>query len=353
SPTSVGAQSALNDELTKEQLSNISRRLTALRRGQSLTILSGLTLNYDNSIITGNMFDQLLQENASGGSAGSGFASNQQWFISGKIGGGKQDETIYESGFTFDNYALTVGSDYRFDRKGLMGWALGYGQTNMNRSYKEGGMDVGNYNGTLYGSYYPSDNSYIDVIGVITLSQYDMQRRVVFGSTDVTAKSDTNSTGYALSLGGGYDFARGGFSSTLNTRLDYLRTTIDGYQETNAGSYNIAINKQQVSQLVSSLGTQLRYAFSYSWGVLVPHFNVSWLHQFQGNANKVKGSFLVDPNSQFSFKTNSPSVNYYVLSLGTSATFADGVSSYIQYETTVAQKNLTTWTASAGLRFEW
>jgi len=180
-----------------------------------------------------------------------------------------------------------------------------------------------------------------------------MQRRVVFGTTDEMAKGDTDSTSYAISFGGGYDFSRGGFSSTLNGRLDYLRTTIDGYQETNAGSYNIAINKQQVSQLVSTVGAQLRYAFSHSWGVLVPHFNVSWLHQFQGDANEVKGYFLVDPNAQFSFETNSPSANYYVLALGTSATFADGVSSYIQYETTVAQDNLTVWNVAAGLRFEW
>jgi len=353
SPTNVGAQSALNDELTKEQLSNISRRLTALRRGQNLTLLSGLNLNYDNNNITGDMFDQLLQGNPSGGSAGSGFGENQEWFISGKIGGGTQDETLYETGFGFDSYALTIGSDYRFEHKGLMGWALGYGQTNMNIDRQRGGMDIGNYNGTFYGSYYPSDNSYIDAIGVITLSNYAMQRRVVFGTVDETAKGDTDSTGYALSVGGGYDFVRRGFTSTLNARLDYLSTTIDGYRETSAGSYNIGINKQQVSQLVSTVGAQLRYAFSYSWGVLVPHFNVSWLHQFQGDANKVEGYFLIDPNTQFSFEINSPSVNYYVLALGTSATFADGVSSYIQYETTVAQENLTVWNMAAGLRFEW
>ncbi len=353
SPTNVGAQSALNDELTKEQLSNVTRRLTALRRGQNLTLLSGLSLNYGNERITGEMFDQLLQDNASGGSAGSGFGQNQEWFISGKIGGGTQDETLYETGFGFDSYALTIGSDYRFEHKGLMGWALGHGQTSMDIDHQRGGMDVGNYNGTFYGSYYPSDNSYIDAVGVITLSNYEMQRRVVFGGTDVTAKADTDSTGYAVSVGGGYDFARKGFTSTLNARLDYLRTTIGGYQETNAGSYNIAINKQQVSQLVSTLGAQLRYAFSYSWGVLVPHFNVSWLHQFQGDANKVKGYFLIDPNTQFSFETNSPSANYYVLALGTSATFADGISSYVQYETTVAQDNLMVWNVAAGLRFEW
>ncbi len=353
SPTNVGAQSALNDELTKEQLSNISRRLTALRRGQNLTLLSGLSLNYGNETITGTMFDQLLQENASGGSAGSGLGKNQEWFISGKIGGGTQDETVYETGFGFDSYALTVGSDYRLEHKGLMGWALGYGQTTMEIDHKKGGMDVGNYNGTFYGSYYPSDNSYVDVIGVITLSNYEMQRRVVFGTTDVTAKGDTDSTGYAISVGGGYDFARKGFTSTLNARLDYLKTTIGGYQETDASSYSVAINKQQVSQLVSTIGAQLRYALSYSWGVLVPHFNISWLHQFQGDANKVKGYFLVDPNTQFSFETNSPSANYYVLALGTSATFADGVSSYVQYETTVAQDNLTVWNVAVGLRFEW
>lgn len=358
SPTNVGAQSALNDELTKEQLSSVSRRLSSLRRGQDLTLLSGLTLNFGNETIAGDMLDplrqgNLLPENASGGSAGSGFGNNWSWFASGKIGGGTQDETIYETGFEFDNYALTIGADYRFDNKGLMGMALGYGQTDMDIDRQGGGMEVGNYSGTVYGSYYPFDNSYIDAIGVINLSNYDMRRRVVFGTTDEMAKSSTDSTGYAISLGGGYDLVHRGFTSTLNARLDYLKTTIDGYRETSAGSYNFAINKQRVSQLVSTLGAQFRYAFSYSWGVLVPHINVSWLHQFQGGGDNVKGYFLIDPNSQFSFETNDPSSDYYLLALGTSATFADGVSTYIQYETTAAQENLTVWNLSGGLRFEW
>lgn len=358
SPTNVGAQGALNDELTKEQFSNISRRLTSLRRGQNLTLFSGLTLNYGNKTITGDMLDPLLkdslgQKNASGGSAGSELGNNWSGFVSGKVGGGTQDKTIYETGFEFANYALTIGSDYRFGNKGLMGLALGYGKTDMDIERQGGGMDVGNYSGTLYGSYYPSDNSYIDAVGVMSLSNYEMRRRVVFGTTNETAKSSTDSTGYAISLGGGYDLVYRGFTSTLNARLDYLKTTIDGYRETSAGSYNFAISKQQVSQLVSTLGAQFRYAFSYSWGVLVPHVNVSWLHQFQGDANNVEGYFLIDPNSQFSFETNEPSSNYYMLAVGTSATFADGVSSYIQYETTVAQENLTIWNLTAGLRLEW
>jgi len=69
-----------------------------------------------------------------------------------------------------------------------MGLALGYGKTDMDIKYQGGGMDVGNYSGTLYGSYYPSDNSYIDAVGVISLSNYEMRRRVVFGTTNEIGK---------------------------------------------------------------------------------------------------------------------------------------------------------------------
>ena len=353
SPTNVGAQSTLTDELTKEQLSNISRRLASLRQGQKLTLLSGLTLDFGDHVLSGDILEHLLRNNANGGSAGTGLARNWEWFISGKIGGGTQDETIYETGFELDNLALTLGADARIGKKAIIGWALGYGQTDMTIDHDGGGMDMNDYSATAYGSYFPTDNSYIDAIAVVKRSDFDMQRRVTFGTTDETARSNTDSTGYAITVGGGYDFVRGGFTSSLNARLDYLETTIDGYRESGADSFNLAIRQQQVSQLVSSLGTQLRYAASYPWGVLVPYVNVSWLRQFDDSADEVAGYFLIDPSTQFSFETNTPATSYYLLAVGTSATFAGGVSSYIQYETTVNQDNLTLWNVAGGLRLEW
>jgi len=356
SPQNVSSQGTLNNELIKEQLANISKRLTALRKGQQQTLLSGLTLQLNGETISGDMFDTLFSANTIGGSAGSanGFNKKWDWFISGKIGGGKQNESDFEHGFDFDANNITTGADMRLNSQAIVGGALGYSAAQMDINNNAGGMDIDGFNATIYGSYYPSDNTYFDAILNVGSNSFDMKRRIVFGTTDVTASSDADSTSFALSVGGGYDYViKGGLTASFSGRFDYIDTAIDGYAESDGGGFEVVIQGQDISQLVSSVGAQLNYAASMSWGVLLPHVNVSWLHQFDDKANKVEGYFLADSSQTlFSFDANTPDTDYFVTALGTSAVFAGGKSAFIQYETSLGQENLDIWNISAGLRLE-
>jgi len=356
SPQSVSSQGTLNNELIKEQLANISKRLTALRKGQQKTVLSGLTLQLNGETITGTMFDTLFAANASGGSAGSadGFNKKWDWYISGKVGGGEQNETDFESGFEFDTNNITTGADMRLGNLATVGAALGYSTAEMDINNNAGGMEIDGLSATLYGSYYPSDNTYFDAILNVGTNSFKMDRRIIFGMTDVTANSDADSTSFALSIGGGYDYViSGGLTASFSGRFDYIDTAIDGYAESDGGGYEVVIQGQDISQLLSSVSAQLSYATSLSWGVLLPHVNVSWLHQFDDKANKVEGYFLADSSQTlFSFDANTPDSDYFVTALGASAIFAGGKSAFIQYETSLAQENLETWNVSAGLRLE-
>ncbi|NOZ52044.1 MAG: autotransporter domain-containing protein [Gammaproteobacteria bacterium] len=355
SPQSIAAQGTLNNELIKEQLSNISKRLTALRRGQSKTLLSGLTLQLNGESIAGNMLDTLFPANSSGGSAGSvnGFNNRWDWYISGKIGGGEQTETDFEDGFKFDANNISTGMDIRLNNQAIIGAALGFGTATMDINHNGGGLEIDGFSMTLYGSYYPTSNTYIDAILNLGANNFEMDRRIVFGLTDVTARSDTESASVALSVAGGYDYVIGGLSASFSGRLDYIDTAIDGYAESDGSGFGVTIKGQNVSQLVSSIGTQLNYAMSLPWGVLLPHLGFSWLHQFDNDAIKVEGYFLADSNQTlFSFDANIPDSDYFVAALGTSAVFSGGKSAFVQYETPLGQNHLEIWNISGGLRLE-
>lgn len=356
SPQNVASQGTLSNELLKAQLANISKRLTALRRGQQQTLISGLTLRHNGHTLTGEQFDTLFASQTTGGSAGSGSAFNNKWdwYISGKIGGGEQDETEFEDGFEFDANNITTGADIRLHNQAIIGGALSYGVADMEINHNGGGMDIDGVSATLYGSYYPTRNTYIDTIINLGINRFEMQRRIVFGLTDVTANSKADSASVAFSVAGGYDYViNAGLTASFRGGLDYLDTAIDGYAESDGGGFEVVIKGQDVSQLLSTLGAQLNYVVSLPWGVLLPYASFSWLHQFDDDTNKVEGYFLADSNqTPFSFDVNATDSDYFVASLGTSAVFAGGRSAFIQYETSLAQNNLNIWNISGGLRLE-
>jgi len=356
SPQNVASQGTLSNELIKAQLANISKRLTALRRGQQNTFLSGLTLRHNGQTLTGDLFDTLFATQTTGGSAGSGSGFNNKWdwYISGKIGGGEQDETEFEDGFEFDANNITTGADLRLHNQAIIGGALSYGVADMEINRNGGGMDIDGVSATLYGSYYPTRNTYIDAIVNVGVNRFEMRRRIVFGLTDVTANSQADSASVALSIAGGYDYViNAGLSASFRGGFDYIDTAIDGYAESGGDGFEVVIKGQDVNQLLSTLGAQLNYVISLPWGVLLPYTSFSWLHQFDDDTNNVEGYFLADSNqTPFRFEVNATDSDYFVASLGTSAVFAGGRSAFIQYETSLAQNNLKIWNISAGLRLE-
>ena len=215
-------------------------------------------------------------------------------------------------------------------------------------------MDVSGLTSTLYASFFPSQRTNIDVIQSFNYQDFSTSRRIIFGQTDAAADSSTNSSLYMGSLGFGYAALNSGsFTWTVSLRGDYLKSTIDGYQETGDSSFNLSIHERSVEQVTSDFNNNFTIASSYNWGVMVHQFDVSWIYQYKGDAESIKGSFIDDPsNTVFEFKTDPPDSNYFKLAYGLQSIWAGGNTLYFQLQTTLAKENYFDVGLAAGFRTE-
>jgi uncharacterized protein YhjY with autotransporter beta-barrel domain len=219
-------------------------------------------------------------------------------------------------------------------------------------------MDVDGTSLLAYASYSQAAAWFVDAVFSYQSHDYDTTRNINYTSNGVTtfatADSQTASTMTAMSMGGGYEiFYKQGFSTTLQANVDYLQSSIDGYQETNAGIYNLSIAGRDTEQLTSSLGAQATYAISQSWGVIIPQLDFAWKHEFIDDAETVRGTFVSDSSgTTFEFNTDTLDRNYFTWSFGASSVWAGGTTAYIQLQNTLAKEHFSAYQLALGVRIE-
>jgi outer membrane autotransporter protein len=296
------------------------------------------------------------------------------FFANGTFTGGDKDVSGQEAGFDYTTFGLTLGADYRFTDNFVLGATFNYlsndidfDTTSINNTLSGGGIDTQSFGFSLYSTYYVSNQFYVDGIFSFGSNNYDIDRRIIYsipalsqGTTTVnqTAKGDTNSTQYSISVGLGYDFNVQGFTITPLARLEYSRLNIDGYQESinntaNGFGLTLAFNDQHVDSLVSVLGAQTSYAISTGIGILLPQFRVEWHHEFLNDARSITSRFANDPaRTPLVLGTEDPDRDFVIFGTSLSATFRGGVAAFVSYETVVGLVRVTAHSVVGGIRFE-
>jgi len=101
------------------------------------------------------------------------------------------------------------------------------------------------------------------------------------------------------------------------------------------------------------LGAQVSYAFSQSFGVLVPQGQVGWVHEFENDSEQFSAVYVDDPNqNQLLAETNDPDRDYFELGLGVSAVFKRGTQAFVYYDTVLGFDDVTDHVFTVGGRME-
>jgi len=350
-PIQIPAQGTSSIEVSNRQFDNITARMQALRSGARGISTSGLSLQgfapSDHLATSGRL---------SGGSAGADetpLVGGLGVFINGSLSTGDKDSSDSELGFDFDTQGLTAGVDYRFSDKLIVGGAVGYVNNVTDFVSNRGDMGVDGYTLSLYATYYHDQHGYLDAIASLGWNDFTTNRRVDPGSGIPAAivSGDTQGTEYTLSVGGGYDFNRGGLSFGPFARVNYISADIDSYTENTSTGFEFDYDDQSVQSLRTHLGAQLSYAISTSRGILSPQLRAEWAHEFQDDSRFITARFLNDPTqTQFSLHTDNPDRNFFNLGVGLTATFAEGRSAFLYYEKTLKERDLNQESIAAGVR---
>lgn len=236
----------------------------------------------------------------------------------------------------------------------IIGSALGYVNSSTDIENVGGDLDVEGFSVIFYGSLFPINKLSVDAIIMQNYYSFSSQRRIIFGVTNATAKSNTTSSSLVSSLSVTYDvITKKGFTGTIVGKLEYLNTKIDGFTESGANPFNVVIEDKSYNQINSLIGLQSTYAISVKWVVIIPQLDLSWIASFEKESDPIQGYFSADPDkTQFSFDTNALDSNYFRVSMGVSAVFVSRGTGFFQYSTTLAKDYLTDWHLPGGWRFE-
>ena len=338
----------------------LGARLADLRSGAGGLRVSGLPRQKPAALLTGTT--EAIGPYGRGGGASTDLGGRLSGFINLNRNWGDKEATSREDAFDFTNRGGVVGADYRFRDNFVMGAAANFSRTEADITSGGGGETKNKtYGFSLYGTFYQGP-WYVDASANYSRSEFDTSRTVFIPSNVpavlppisriATGKTDGNQ--YSFGVGAGYKHSQGPWTVTPYGRLDSIRLSIDGYDESGSGSLDIRVDSQEVTSLQSALGASVAYAISTATGVVVPQVSLEWNHEFRNKQRTVTARYVNDPFSlsNFFIPTNDPDRNFLTLGVGVSAVFKRGVSAFLTYERVLGLSLVEANSVVGGVRLE-
>ncbi|GAB2493578.1 autotransporter domain-containing protein [Arenimonas alkanexedens] len=352
---------------TQSQFQNLKTRIAALRSGAGGgSDFGGLALNTSAGPISLGMLSSAFGADEGVPEVGADF-SRWGFFAAGTIGRGESDAGAVDPAFDYDIEGLTAGVDYRKSQHWVIGGSLGYTRQDTDLPGDRGGLDTTGWTVSAYSTFYQADSWYLDSVITWGRNDYEMLRRIQYtlplpggGSTtvDQTAVADASGDLFATAFTVGRDFNRGAFSVGPYGRLMYTRLGFDEIQERIApggpgSGLGLRIERRDLSSLASVLGTKFNWTHSTNWGVLMPHLQLEWEHEFRDDPQAMEARFLNDPTASAIRITGDPlDTDYFRLGVGLSMVLTGGRSGFFYYERLAGRDGESQWNLALGLRME-
>jgi uncharacterized protein YhjY with autotransporter beta-barrel domain len=359
----ITSQQTTAIDFSSAQLLNVGARLRALRMGARGFNTTGFNLSSPDlgvpTSVLASLGKVLLGEGGGSGDDEGGLLDRRLGiFINGSVRWGNKDPTKRESGFDFDTKGVTLGADYRFTDSFVAGLAVGYADGTADFDSHGGSQDSTGYSGSLYGSWYGT-SGYVDTIVSYGQVDYESVRNIDITQLDIhdTALGTTSGAQWAIGLGGGYDFGRSALRFGPTGSVNYIRVDVDGFTEHTTGDSGLAMSfgDQTGESLMIKVGGQIAYQLSRKWGILSPQARLDIVHELLNDAQVVHVRYAnatVSPGSNFVIFTDNPDRNFFNWAVGFAATFANGFSGFIDYESMAGYETLDSAELSLGLRYE-
>ena len=256
--------------------------------------------------------------------------------------------TDFELGFESDSVGPTIGADYRIGTSGVVGAAFNYRHAFGDYDEGYGDFDTDTFTVLLYGSYYPTDQSFIDAAVGLGYKQFDTDHLDPTGGSE-TVSGSTNGFDFTADLIGGYDFTFGALTVGPRIGIHYRRTELNDFTETGAGTLT-TYDDQVDDSLTGTVGAQATYAISTSFGVVVPNVNAEYVREFLDDRETFTATQF---GTTFSYLGDQPDRNHFNVGGGVVVVLPDGVVPFISYEAEVANYLQVTHAVTAGVRLEY
>ena len=345
SPVQMNAQKQIGVEAGKMNI--IGTRLLDLRTGARGFVVGGNAPN-----------DKALA-GATGGAAGDdAMAGRLGGFLNISYNWGKVDQTSVQDAYDYNSYTFFGGADYRFSDRFVFGGALAYSHTKSDFDSSLGDVKADTWSLAAYGTYYV-DQWYVDGFVSYGWVDYDTKRNIFIPSNNpasppisVTASASPNGHQWTAMIAGGRNFDFGTWTLTPSARLGYIWVDNKSFDESeDVRGLGLHVDDRKLKSLQSALGAKIGTVVNTQYGVFGPYFSAYWIHEFENNNESIVSRYVNDPtNTQFFIPTADPTRDYAVLTVGSTAQFANNFSGFLQFGTAVGLNDQTNYAVTVGLR---
>jgi len=339
------------------QMSNVRQRLDELRMAHSPASAQALHVTFDGqglpplSALALGARDNDGKLQRGGGASADKPDAFEHWgvFLNGNVDIGRQSAVDTQQGFRVRTYGVTGGLDYRFDNNNVLGLALGWLKADTDLNNSAGNQDAHGFADSLFGSYVPAENAYIDGILNFGHNSYDSSRSLRTGGN---ASSSTSGNQFGLSVSAGWNFYDGGITLNPYGRIEYVDAKVNGFTESGPDEQALTIGQTKVRQTTLALGAQVSYAISTSWGVLIPNGRLEWIYLAQNDISGVTAQLVAIPGSATTVTGPGQNRNYGSGTAGIQALFGPGVSAFFNYEASFGRGSYSNQQYTLGVRVE-
>nr|MBP8295602.1 autotransporter outer membrane beta-barrel domain-containing protein [Burkholderiales bacterium] len=342
------------------QLQNVRLRLEQLRLRRNPAVLEALRVRVAGQALPSLSAFALAPLDKNGKplpQRGGGAAADDPFerlgaFVNGDLEFGKQSKTGTHSGYDLNTRGLTAGADYRLPGDSVVGVAAGYMHASADLAEAGGSQGASGYSFSAYGSFVPMPGAYVDVIAHAGTNKYDTRRReITDAGAAVDYDSNTRGNQYALAITAGADLNRGPLTLNPYLRMDYVNAKVNAFSESgDAGA--IRIGELDLKQTVLTLGGQVSYAMSTSWGVLLPNARLELQRRLQGDGRNVTAALVADGAVNAQVALENPDKDYGNVSVGFSTVLPGGISGFANYERLFGRDGYRNSKFTVGVRFE-
>jgi uncharacterized protein with beta-barrel porin domain len=233
------------------------------------------------------------------GSGSSSVSSRFNIFASGAYETLDRNVTPFEDGYDSSVVGGAFGFDYQFNDKVVAGLVAGYRK--QDADFKGGGdFKMTAFEPSIYVSVLPSPKTFLQFVAGYGGQNSDVNRAVHFevvgsgASVDGTAASAGDANAYSASAQFGFDQPAGRFTYGPRVGVNYGQTKIDPYSETGGTGLELTIDGRTVKSLQGVVAFYGSWAISTKNGIVLPQFNLGYVHEFEDDASIVTAQFAED-----------------------------------------------------------
>lgn len=348
----LGAQADATREFAQGQINNFQQRLETLHGGGgggSGGFQNGLTFMSDNGDPAGlsstwpgnasqNSPDSLNRrylvqpQTPNNPTSGTPAALPDGYAVwtGGAVNFGSRDTTASASGFDFTTAGVSGGIDKRISSSFALGIGVGYGRDNTDIGHNGSDVNAYSYNLAMYGSFSPSQSTFIDgLIGYQWLS-FDANRYVTADGNTVNGSRDGSQV--FASLSGGYEYRSNQLLISPYGRLDIASARLDGYTEQGDAIYALNYNSELVKTTTTSVGIRADYLFKEDYGTVAPQIRLEYAHDFEGSSEATMSYADLLAGPLYRTQVDPLTENHILLGIGVNWQFNNNLMLRLEYE---------------------